>query len=57
MSEVLDVELTILKIEIERLSVTSSKPFDVVVASLEAAIGHPDMVEFFEGNQGCTDLS
>jgi uncharacterized protein (DUF302 family) len=36
------------KIEIERLSVTSSKPFDVVVAALEAAIGRPDMVEFFK---------
>ena len=25
---------------------TSSKPFDVGVAALEAAVGHPDMVEF-----------
>jgi len=33
-------------IEIERFSVTSSKPFDQVVAALNAAIGHPDMVEF-----------
>jgi uncharacterized protein (DUF302 family) len=57
MSEVLDVELTILMIEIERLSVTSSKPFDVVVASLEAAIGHPDMVEFFEATKGARTLA
>ena len=57
MSEVLDVELTILKIEIERLSVTSSKPFDVVVAALEAAIGHPDMVEFFEATRGARTLA
>ena len=34
------------KIEIERFSVTSSKPFDKVVAALDAAIGHPDMAEF-----------
>lgn len=34
------------KIEIERFSVTSSKPFDQVVASINAAIGHPDMIEF-----------
>jgi uncharacterized protein (DUF302 family) len=34
------------KIEIERFSVTSSKPFDQVVAALDAAIGHPDMAEF-----------
>jgi uncharacterized protein (DUF302 family) len=57
MSEVLDVELTILKIEIERLCVTSSKPFDVVVASLEAAIGHPDVVEFFEATRGARTLA
>jgi uncharacterized protein (DUF302 family) len=47
MSDVLDVALTIRKIEIERLSVISSKPFDAVVGSLETAIGHPDMAEFF----------
>jgi len=34
------------KIEIERFSLTSSKPFDQVVAALNAAIGHPDMAEF-----------
>jgi hypothetical protein len=34
------------KIEIERFSVTSSKPFDQLVAAINAAIGHPDIVEF-----------
>jgi uncharacterized protein (DUF302 family) len=34
------------KVEIERFSVTSSKSFQAVVAELEAAVGHPDMVEF-----------
>jgi hypothetical protein len=34
------------KIEIERFSLTSSKPFDQVVAALNAGIGHPDMAEF-----------
>src|SRR5580692_5867194 len=34
------------KIEVERFSVTSSKPFDQVVAAVDAAIGHPDMAEF-----------
>jgi uncharacterized protein (DUF302 family) len=33
-------------------SVTSSKPFDVVVAALEAAVEHPDMVEFFKATTG-----
>ena len=34
------------KIEIERFSLTSSKPFDQVVAALDAAVGHPDMAGF-----------
>ena len=33
-------------IEMKRFSLTSSKSFDEVVASLNAAIGHPDMAEF-----------
>ena len=33
-------------IEMERFSLTSSKSFDEVVASINAAIGHPDMAEF-----------
>jgi uncharacterized protein (DUF302 family) len=36
----------IAKIEVERFGLTSSKPFDQVVAALDAAIGHPDMAEF-----------
>jgi len=42
---------TIKRAEIERFSVTSSKPFDVVVAALEATAGHPDMVEFMKANR------
>ena len=34
------------KIEIERFSLTTSKPFDEAVARVNAAIGHPDMAEF-----------
>jgi uncharacterized protein (DUF302 family) len=34
------------KIEIERFSLTTSKPFDEVIADVNAAIGHPDMAEF-----------
>src|SRR4029077_5607132 len=39
--------LLIRKVEMERFSVTSSKSFDQVVATLNAAIGHPDMAEFW----------
>jgi len=34
------------KIEVERFSLISTKPFDQVVAALDASIGHPDMAEF-----------
>jgi len=34
------------KIEVERFSLTTSKPFDEVIAGINAAIGHPDMAEF-----------
>lgn len=43
--------MTIRKVEIERFSVTSSKPFELVVTTLEAAIGHPDMVEFVKATR------
>ena len=35
------------KIVIERVSVTSSRSFDEVLASINDAIGHPDMAEFW----------
>ena len=35
------------KIEIERFSLTTPKRFDDVVAALNAAIGHPNMAEFW----------
>lgn len=40
--------MTIAKVEVERFSLTSSRPFDVVVAALKSAIGQPDMIEFFK---------
>jgi uncharacterized protein (DUF302 family) len=36
----------IAKIAVERFSLTTSKPFDEVVAAVNAGIGHPDMAEF-----------
>jgi uncharacterized protein (DUF302 family) len=49
--------MTVRKVEIERLIVTSNKPFEVVVAALEAAIGHPDMVEFLKAIEGARTLA
>ncbi len=40
--------MTIRKVEIERVSVESSKPFDMIVAALESAVGNPDIGEFFK---------
>ena len=39
------------KIEVERFTLTSSKPFDEVLAAINAAIGHPDMVQFWKSTQ------
>jgi uncharacterized protein (DUF302 family) len=36
----------VMKVEIERFSVISSKPFESVVQSIKAAAGRPDMAEF-----------
>ena len=38
--------MTTRRIEMERFSLISSKPFQAVLAALKAAIGHPDMAEF-----------
>jgi hypothetical protein len=42
------------KVEMERLTIISSNPFDEVVAALKAAIGHPNMVEFSQSIQAAT---
>ena len=46
--------MTVRRIEIERLTVTSSKPFETVVAALEASIGRPDMAEFLRATRNAT---
>ena len=38
--------MTIRKVEIERFSLISSKPFESILQKLEAQIGHPDMNAF-----------
>jgi len=50
--EVRKEKMTIRKVEIERFSVISSKPFETVVTTVEAAVGHPDMVEFVKATKG-----
>jgi uncharacterized protein (DUF302 family) len=40
--------MTIAKVEVERFSLTSLKPFDAIVAAFMSAIGQPNMVEFIK---------
>jgi uncharacterized protein (DUF302 family) len=42
------------KIEMERFTVTSSKPFDVVVAGIKASVGHPNMASLWQAVQRAT---
>ena len=35
------------RVELERISIKSTKPFDAMVAALEAGVGHPNLGEFF----------
>ena len=44
--------MIISNIEIERFSITSSNPFEAVVAAIKAAVGHPNMKEFLKATKG-----
>src|SRR5712691_3000476 len=49
------IVMTTRRIEMERFSLISSKPFQAVLAALKAAVGHPDMAEFAKAtNSGRT---
>ncbi len=45
------------KFEIERFSVTSSKPFETVVAALKARVGRLDLAEFAKTSKTATSFS
>jgi uncharacterized protein (DUF302 family) len=45
------------KIEIERFSVISAKPFDDVIAAISAAVGHPNMAGFWKSTRQAQSLS
>ena len=44
--------MMITKIEVERVTVISSKPFEKVVEALKAGVGRPDMIEFAKATKG-----
>ena len=39
------------KVEVERFTLITARPFDEVVAAIKASIGHPDMTEFWKSIQ------
>jgi uncharacterized protein (DUF302 family) len=43
--------MSIRKIEVERFSITTSKPFDAVVAALKAGVGRLDLVAFADASR------
>jgi uncharacterized protein (DUF302 family) len=49
--------MSITKLEIERFAVTSSKPFDAVMAALKAGIGRLDLVEFAKASKSADSFS
>jgi len=48
--------MTIAKVDVTRFSLTSSKPFDAVVAMFRSAVGQPDIVEFFRATRATSDF-
>jgi uncharacterized protein (DUF302 family) len=44
------------QVNVQRWSITSVKPFDVVVASVEEAIGRPNMIEFTANMTGAKNF-
>jgi uncharacterized protein (DUF302 family) len=45
------------KVEMERFTVTSSRPFEAVVAAIKASIGHPNMAELWQAAQRATNTA
>jgi uncharacterized protein (DUF302 family) len=49
--------MNIKKVSVERVDVTSSKPFAAVTAALEAAVGRPDMAKYIKETEGAPTLA
>jgi uncharacterized protein (DUF302 family) len=50
-------EMAIRKFEIERFSVTSSKPFETVLAALKAGVGRLDLADFAKTSRSSSSFS
>jgi Uncharacterized conserved protein len=49
--------MTTTKIEVERFSLASLKPFNAVVAALKSAVGQPDIIQFFEAARAANSFA
>lgn len=49
--------MTIAKVEVERFSLTCSRPFHRVVATLKSAVGQPDMAQYFRATRAATSFA
>jgi uncharacterized protein (DUF302 family) len=49
--------MSITKLEIERFAVTSSKPFETVMAALKAGVGRLDLVKFAKASKSAGSFS
>jgi uncharacterized protein (DUF302 family) len=56
MRVVTEYKMTIAKVVVERVSLTSSRSFDAVVAKLKSAVGQPNMVEFFKATKAANSF-
>jgi uncharacterized protein (DUF302 family) len=57
MKTVAEDKVPVARLEVERISLTCSTPFDVVVASLKSAVGQADMVEFFKATTAAVSFA
>jgi uncharacterized protein (DUF302 family) len=49
--------MNIKKVNVERIDITSLKPFEAVTAALEAAVGRPDLAKYIKETEGAPTLA
>ena len=52
-----EMQMTVQEVRVQRVSIVTSASFDTVVARIDAAIGHPDMVAFRKSFSSAHNLS
>jgi hypothetical protein len=49
--------MSVTQVSVQRFSIVSAKPFESILKSLEAVVGHPDMGIFMKGVTAAKDLA